>query len=87
MLFFKSPAYWDIVKVNAAGAAQPNINGTKLGEFKVLTPRPEIQKRIVDKMSSLSARVADLKKEIRNKVSFLGSAKSSILDATFKGEL
>ncbi|ELU1677712.1 restriction endonuclease subunit S [Vibrio parahaemolyticus] len=86
-LFFKSPAYWDIVKANAAGAAQPNINGTKLGEFKVPTPSMEIQKRIVDEMSSLSARVIDLKKELRDKVYFIESAKSSILNSAFKGEL
>lgn len=86
-LFFKSPAYWDIVKANAAGAAQPNINGTKLGEFKVPTPSMEIQKRIVDEMSSLSARVTELKKELRDKVYFIESAKSSILNSAFKGEL
>ncbi len=86
-LFFKSPAYWDIVKANAAGAAQPNINGTKLGEFKVPIPNLEIQKRIVDEMSSLSARVNDLKNELKIKTLFLESAKSSILDSAFKGEL
>lgn len=86
-LFFKSPAYWDIVKANAAGAAQPNINGTKLGEFKVPTPSMETQKRIVDEMSSLSARVTELKKELRDKVYFIESAKSSILNSAFKGEL
>jgi len=86
-LFFRSPAYWDIVKANAAGAAQPNINGAKLSEFKVPTPKLEIQKIIVDEMSCLSDRVTDLKKELRNKISFLESAKSSILDSAFKGEL
>jgi len=86
-LFFRSPAYWDIVKANASGAAQPNINGTKLGEFKVPTPNLDIQKRIIDEMSSLSARVTELKRELRNKVSFFESAKTSILDSAFKGEL
>ncbi len=86
-LFFRSPAYWDTVKANATGAAQPNINGTKLGEFKVPTPKLEIQKRIVDEMSSLSARVTDLKKELKIKISLLESSKSSILKSAFKGEL
>ncbi|MBJ2129904.1 restriction endonuclease subunit S [Alteromonas sp. IB21] len=86
-LFFKSPAYWDIVKANAAGAAQPNINGTKLGEFKVPAPSMETQKRIVDEMSSLSARVTELKKELRDKIYVIESAKSSILNSAFKGEL
>ncbi len=61
----------------------PNINGTKLGEFKVPTPKLDIQKRIIDEMSSLSARVTELKRELRNKISFLGSAKASILDSAF----
>lgn len=85
-LFFRSPAYWDIVRANAAGAAQPNINGTKLGEFQIPIPRLEIQKRIVGEMESISVRVTDLKKLLIDKVNYLNLAKSSILDSAFKGE-
>src|SRR5690606_11975570 len=48
--FFLTPAYWDVVGLNTTGAAQPNINGTKLSEFIVpIAPQKE-QKRIVDKL-------------------------------------
>jgi len=86
-LFFKSPAYWEAVKVNAAGAAQPNINGTKLGEFKVPVPDIQTQEQIVAEMNKLGDHVYSLKDEIKQKVSYLESAKSSILDSAFKGEL
>lgn len=51
--FFLTPAYWEVVGQNAAGAAQPNINGTKLSEFIVpVAPQGE-QKRIVEKLGAL----------------------------------
>ncbi|WP_417814412.1 restriction endonuclease subunit S [Thalassospira alkalitolerans] len=86
-LFFQSPAYWSIVRENATGVSQPNINGAKLGEFKIPTPNLEIQKRIVNEMSSLNARVTVVKKELKNKLSLLETAKLSILDLAFKGGL
>ncbi|EOW2356944.1 restriction endonuclease subunit S [Cronobacter sakazakii] len=55
--FFLTPAYWEVVGLNAAGAAQPNINGTKLSEFIVpIAPREE-QKRIVEKLDALLTRI------------------------------
>ncbi|EHK4783245.1 restriction endonuclease subunit S [Vibrio parahaemolyticus] len=55
--FFLTPAYWEVVGQNAAGAAQPNINGTKLSEFIVpVAPQGE-QKRIVEKLDVLLTRI------------------------------
>ncbi|MGG6324802.1 restriction endonuclease subunit S [Vibrio cholerae] len=55
--FFLTPAYWEVVGQNAAGAAQPNINGTKLSEFIVpVAPQGE-QKRIVEKLDALLTRI------------------------------
>ncbi|CAM3470122.1 MULTISPECIES: restriction endonuclease subunit S [Yersinia] len=55
--FFLTPAYWEVVGLNAAGAAQPNINGTKLSEFIIpIAPREE-QKRIVEKLDVLLTRI------------------------------
>ena len=55
--FFLTPAYWEVVGQNAAGAAQPNINGTKLSEFIVpVAPQGE-QKRIVEKLDALLNRI------------------------------
>jgi type I restriction enzyme, S subunit len=55
--FFLTPAYWEVVGQNAAGAAQPNINGTKLSEFIVpVAPQGE-QKHIVEKLDALLTRI------------------------------
>jgi type I restriction enzyme S subunit len=86
-MFFQSPAYWDIVKANATGAAQPNINGTKLGEFKIPLPHLDMQSEIVRKMSLLNTHISELKHEIKQKIDLLVSTKSSILNSAFKGEL
>jgi len=50
---------------NAAGAAQSNINGTKLGEFKVPLPELSAQEEIVGEMNSLSNYVSSFKSEIK----------------------
>lgn len=55
--FFLTPTYWEVVSQNAAGAAQPNINGTKLSEFIVPLAPQEKQKRIVEKLDSLLTRI------------------------------
>ncbi|WP_417659143.1 restriction endonuclease subunit S [Pseudidiomarina sp.] len=55
--FFLTPAYWEVVSQNAAGAAQPNINGTKLSEFIVPVAPQEVQKRIVGKLDALLTRI------------------------------
>lgn len=55
--FFLTPAYWEVVGQNATGAAQPNINGTKLSEFIIpVAPQGE-QKRIVEKLDALLTRI------------------------------
>lgn len=67
--FFLTPAYWAIVSQNAAGAAQPNINGTKLSEFTIPVAPHDEQKRIVEKLDALLARIdtaiAHLQKSVR----------------------
>lgn len=78
-LFFRYQTYWNIVKTNVFGAAQLNVNGTKLGEFNVPIPNLEIHKRIVDEISSLSNRVTVLKNGLRNTLSFLNQQKLQFL--------
>lgn len=56
-LFFQSPEYWNQVAVNASGAAQPNINGSKLSKFTVPLPPHDEQKRIVAKLDALFTRI------------------------------
>jgi len=56
-LFFQSPIYWKQVGSNVSGAAQPNINGTKLSKFQVSLPPLNEQKRIVAKLDALFTRI------------------------------
>jgi len=56
-LFFQSPEYWKQVGVSVSGAAQPNINGTKLSGFQVSLPPLNEQKRIVTKLDALFTRI------------------------------
>ena len=56
-LFFQSPEYWKQVEMSASGAAQPNINGTKLSGFQVPLPPLDEQKRIVAKLDALFTRI------------------------------
>ena len=77
--FFLTPAYWEVVGQNAAGAAQPNINGTKLSEFIVpVAPQGE-QKRIVEKLDALLTRIDTAIKHLHESV--------ILADALFKSTL
>lgn len=82
--FFLTPAYWEIVGQNASGAAQPNINGTKLSEFIVpVAPQAE-QKRIVGKLDALLTRIDTAIEHLQESVTLaealLKSSLSSMLN-------
>ncbi|BFT31880.1 type I restriction-modification system specificity subunit [Alteromonas sp. D210916BOD_24] len=77
--FFLTPAYWEVVGQNAAGAAQPNINGTKLSEFIVpVAPQGE-QKRIVEKLDAVLTRIDTAIEHLQESV--------TLADALFKSTL
>ncbi|CAM6938097.1 restriction endonuclease subunit S [Morganella morganii] len=81
--FFLSPAYWEVVGQNAAGAAQPNINGTKLSEFIVpVAPQGE-QKRIVEKLDALLTRIDTAIEHLQESVTLKNSLLQSALDGQF----
>ncbi|HDY8001627.1 TPA: restriction endonuclease subunit S [Vibrio vulnificus] len=81
--FFLTPAYWEVVGQNAAGAAQPNINGTKLSEFIVpVAPQCE-QKRIVEKLDTLLTRIDTAIEHLQESVTLKNSLLQSALDGQF----
>lgn len=86
-LFFQSPMYWSIVMQNASGAAQPNINGTKLGEFSVPLPNLAEQQRVVEALDALNDKTTQLKTELTAKIGMFNQLKASVLDGAFRGEL
>jgi type I restriction enzyme S subunit len=81
--FFLTPAYWEVVGQNAAGAAQPNINGTKLSEFIVpVAPQGE-QKRIVEKLDALLTRIDTAIEHLQESAKLKNSLLQSALDGQF----
>ncbi|EJL7977989.1 TPA: restriction endonuclease subunit S [Vibrio cholerae] len=82
--FFLTPAYWEVVGQNAAGAAQPNINGTKLSEFIVpVAPQGE-QKRIVEKLDALLTRIDTAIEHLQESATLADSLYASSLDQVFE---
>lgn len=85
--FFLTPAYWEVVGQNAAGAAQPNINGTKLSEFIVpVAPQGE-QKRIVEKLDALLTRIDTAIEHLQENLSTSKSLLASALFEKFHQEV
>ena len=81
--FFLTPAYWEVVGQNAAGAAQPNINGTKLSEFIVpVAPQGE-QKRIVEKLDALLIRIDTAIEHLQESVTLADALYASELNEIF----
>ena len=85
--YFQSPEYWSQVSANVSGAAQPNINGTKLSKFEIPLPPLEEQHRIVEHLDGLSERIQTLEKTTRNRPNHLAALKASLLDSAFRGNL
>lgn len=85
--YFQSPEYWQQVSSNVAGAAQPNINGTKLSNFEIPLPPLAEQQRIVEHLDGLSSRIQTLEKTTRERLDHLAALKASLLDAAFRGNL
>lgn len=81
--FFLTPTYWGIVSQNAAGAAQPNINGSKLSEFIVPVASKEEQKRIVEKLDALLTRINTAIEHLQESLTLTDSMFVSGMDKAF----
>ncbi len=83
-LFFQSPIYWKQVAASASGAAQPNINGTKLSSFNVPLPSLNRQERIVDKLNSLIIRIDTAINHLQDNLKLSKNLFASALVDSFK---
>jgi type I restriction enzyme S subunit len=81
--FFQSPDYWDQIKGHAVGAAQPNVNGSKLAALKIPLPPLAEQKRIVKKLDALSDNVRKLRDLQTRQLADLKELKQAILREVF----
>jgi type I restriction enzyme S subunit len=59
-LFLESPVYWKQLDDGARGGGQPNVNGQTLGKMTVTIPPLNEQKRIVAKVTELTAQCDQL---------------------------
>jgi len=86
--FFQSPLYWTQVMERKSGSAQPNMNGKKLSNLKVVFPEElEEQHRIVAYLDNLQIKTDDLKRLQHETQSELDALMPSILARAFMGEL
>jgi len=86
--YFQSPQYWTQVREGKEGSAQPNMNGHKLSEIKVVFPDSQLkQQHIVAYLDNLQAKVDVLKHLQAETSTELDALLPSILDKAFKGEL
>lgn len=83
-LFFQSPLYWLQIRDAELGAAQPNVNGTKLAKITFpLPPLPE-QHRIVTKLNELFERIDKAIALVQENIKHAESLMSSVLEDVFK---
>jgi type I restriction enzyme S subunit len=83
-LFFQSPNYWKQVDINAEGAAQPNINGSKLAKFSVPLPTLDEQKRIVTTLDALFTRIDTAIAHLQETLELAKALFASVLVQPFK---
>lgn len=81
--FFLTPAYWEVVGMNSTGAAQPNINGTKLSEFIVPVAPVHEQKRIVEKLDALLTHIDTAIEHLQESVTLADALYASELASVF----
>ena len=81
--FFQSPDYWSQILAGQVGAAQPNVNGTKLAQLKIPLPSLAEQKEIVKKLDALSEKVRSLQELQSQQSADLKTLKQSILHEAF----
>ena len=85
--FFQSPSYWQQIEDKKSGTGQPNVNATKLQNIEVPIYPMEEQKRIVQSLAKLQARIEQLQKAQKDTAKELEALLPSILDKAFQGEL
>lgn len=79
-LYFQSESYWKQIRAHEVGAAQPNVNGKKLGQIRFpLPPLPE-QKRIVAKLDLLFADIDQAILLLEENIAYIHALIGSVLN-------
>lgn len=82
-LFFQSENYWQQIRGHEVGAAQPNVNGQKLGQIKFPLPSIEVQEKIVNKLNALFEKTDKTIQLLEENLNHSKALISSALDEEF----
>ncbi len=85
--FLQSETYWKQISDLSSGIALPGVNSTKLQTMMFPFPPLETQKRIVDRIESLFAKLDEAKEKAQTALDTFELRKSAILHKAFTGEL
>lgn len=85
--FFQSLDYWNQITEQAVGGAQPNVNGTKLANLKILIPPLTEQKKIVERLDALSKKIRQMIELQKSQLKDFKKLEKSYLYEAFNKEL
>lgn len=85
--YFQSQTYWDAIMDARSGTGQPNVNGQKLAALEVPVPPLPEQRRIVEYLDGLQAKVDAVKALQAQTAAELDALLPSILQKAFSGGL
>jgi len=60
----QSPSFWKYIGISQSVSAQPNVNATKMSKFNFYLPPLQIQKKIIQKLDDVLAKLEEKKKQI-----------------------
>jgi type I restriction enzyme S subunit len=84
--FFRSPQYFEQVRLNITGATRQRISRSLLGKTQIPIPPLVTQQNIVLKLIVISNELEKSSKSYKDKVSELAALKHSILRQAFSGD-
>lgn len=82
-LYFQSEDYWQQIRGHEVGAAQPNVNGKKLGVLRFPLPPIEVQQQIVTKLDALFERIDKSIALLEQNIEHTKDLMASVLDEEF----
>lgn len=87
ILFFQSPAYWEMISENVSGNAQPGCNASKLANLPLRLPPLQKQRAIANRATVLLEGARRLELRIAAASQSAHAVSPAILHRAFRGEL
>lgn len=81
--YFQSKDYWEQISEGSEGTGQPNFNGTKLAALTLPLPPLREQRRIVEQLDLLAARLARARSELDKATLAASQLRGAVLSRVF----